>query len=289
MTESVIVAVTAPAVSFDLTTLATIKDDLRIPSTDTSSDLTLARYITEQSALAAGYCNRIFAAESLTETLYLERDPFPYQVPGGVRQLQLSRWPLLSVTSVTQNDAGQSTLLTPYPGTDPTVPPDYQALNGPGQLIRLDSFGEQMTWPAVMYVIPYRAGFIAPVDPWLASAAIPFGAVRANGGGLYLCTAPGTTAASGGPAGTGAAITDGTVTWSYVSAVAPRTLPYDLEMAVLRLVVNRFLERSRDPFLKRTEDPRVGVKEYWVGSTHDGPFPPEVVAVLDRYRVPVTA
>jgi len=38
-----------------------------------------------------------------------------------------------------------------------------------------------------------------------------------NGGNLYKCTVAGTSAASGGPTGTGGAIVDGSVTWSYQS------------------------------------------------------------------------
>jgi len=37
-----------------------------------------------------------------------------------------------------------------------------------------------------------------------------------NGGQVYLCTTAGTSAASGGPTGTGASITDGSVVWKYV-------------------------------------------------------------------------
>ena len=281
-------SVTTAAVSFDLTTLATVKDDLQIA--DAASDTTLSRYITEQSALIASYCNRVFAVESVSETIYLERDPYPYQVPGGCRQLQLSRWPLLSVSSVVQTDGGNSTTLTPYPGTT-SVPADYQIMAPEGQLIRLDSFGEQMAWPAVMYQVAYQAGFVAPVDAWAASTQYVYNAVRSNGGNLYVCTVPGASATSGGPTGTTSGIVDGTATWNYVGPVQARTLPYDLEMAVLKCVVARYLERSRDPFLKETEDARVGRKVYWVGTMpgRDGPFTPEVMSILDRYRVPVVA
>ena len=55
-------------------------------------------------------------------------------------------------------------------------------------------------------------------SPWLASTTIVVDQMATNGGNLYICTTAGTTASSGGPTGTGSAITDGTVTWSYVQA-----------------------------------------------------------------------
>lgn len=54
---------------------------------------------------------------------------------------------------------------------------------------------------------------------WTASTVYAAGALVKNGGKLYYCTAGGTSAASGGPTGTTAAIADGTVTWAYCAAV----------------------------------------------------------------------
>ena len=45
-----------------------------------------------------------------------------------------------------------------------------------------------------------------------------------NSGNIYKCTTGGISAATGGPTGTTAAITDGTVTWAYVSATVARTI-----------------------------------------------------------------
>lgn len=50
---------------------------------------------------------------------------------------------------------------------------------------------------------------------WVASTAYAVGALVSNGGNLYLCTTAGTSASSGGPSGTGGAITDGTAVWAY--------------------------------------------------------------------------
>lgn len=63
---------------------------------------------------------------------------------------------------------------------------------------------------------PYQ---VLPVitDPWLASTGYSIGQKRVNGGQAYKVTVTGTSAASGGPTGTGTAIVDGTVTWESIN------------------------------------------------------------------------
>lgn len=53
---------------------------------------------------------------------------------------------------------------------------------------------------------------------WIASNVTAVGQYCTNGGNTYQATAAGTTAASGGPTGTGSSIVDGTVTWKYIGA-----------------------------------------------------------------------
>jgi len=59
---------------------------------------------------------------------------------------------------------------------------------------------------------------------WQASKAVVVGEYNHNGGDLYRCTTAGTTAASGGPSGTGASITDGTAVWTFVQAGTDMTM-----------------------------------------------------------------
>ena len=54
--------------------------------------------------------------------------------------------------------------------------------------------------------------------PWQASSAVVVGEYVSNGGNVYRCTTAGTTAASGGPTGTGPTISDGTAVWAYQQA-----------------------------------------------------------------------
>lgn len=56
---------------------------------------------------------------------------------------------------------------------------------------------------------------------WIASTAYSVGDYVTNDSGkLYVCDTAGTSAASGGPTGTTANITDGTAQWDYVQAAA---------------------------------------------------------------------
>jgi hypothetical protein len=50
---------------------------------------------------------------------------------------------------------------------------------------------------------------------WVGSTVYSAGAAVLNGQNVYYCVTGGTSASSGGPTGTSATITDGTVTWSY--------------------------------------------------------------------------
>ncbi len=225
MTLRIVSTVITPTSSYDLTTLATIKDDLAIPAVDTSSDATLARFITEQSALVAQYCNRVFPIETIRDTFFLDRDPYPYQVTGMLSELQLTRWPVVAVTSVVDTVAlGVSNVLTE--GTD------FVTDLALGWLTKIDpNTGAPTGWSPDQYIVQYQAGLFTP----------------------------GTTSP-----------------------------PADLEMAVLRLVTARFKARGRDPFLRSQGEPGVGQEQYWVGAMpgQTGPFPPDITAVLEKYRVP---
>src|SRR6266403_826858 len=55
---------------------------------------------------------------------------------------------------------------------------------------------------------------------WVGATAYTLNQLRSNGANIYLCTNPGTPAASGGPTGTGTGIADNTVTWNFVATLA---------------------------------------------------------------------
>ncbi len=225
MAVRIVSTVVTAASNYDLTTLANIKDDLAIPSTDTSSDATLTRFITEQSALVAQYCNRVFPIEGVQDVFFLERDPYPYQVTGMLSELQLSRFPIVSVASVTDTaSAGVTNTLT--------EDVDFIVDATDGWLTKIDpNTGSPTGWSLNQYTVRYEAGCFAAGD----------------------------------------------------------SPPADLEMAVLRLVTARFKARGRDPFLRSQGEPGVGQEQYWIGALpgQTGPFPPDIAAVLEKYRVPL--
>lgn len=73
-----------------------------------------------------------------------------------------------------------------------------------GYLLYVDSTG---TWQQVQDIDNAVA--------WTGSHAYTAGAYVKNGSNVYLCTQSGTSASSGGPTGTGTAISDGSCTWNF--------------------------------------------------------------------------
>lgn len=53
-------------------------------------------------------------------------------------------------------------------------------------------------------------------ETWIALTAYALAQQVNNGGNCYKCTTAGTSAGSGGPAGTGSGISDGSCVWAYV-------------------------------------------------------------------------
>ncbi len=154
-----IVTVTSAASSYDLTTLGNVKSELSI--TDTSHDDDLRRYITASSASAANYCNRVFPVETVSERF----------LPGHCYQwihkseiLQLARYPLITVTSVTEDD------------TALTVNTDYLINASNGQLTRLSS-EHSIRWLALGITVVYSSGY-ATIPSDLEDAVIRLVAKR---------------------------------------------------------------------------------------------------------------
>ena len=85
-----------------------------------------------------------------------------------------------------------------------------------------------------IYVAAYAPLASTVYASWTASTPYVVTAPAAfvlNNGNLYQCTVAGTSAASGGPSGTGTAIVDGAATWSFVSASAIATPAWQVNTA----------------------------------------------------------
>jgi len=150
--------VTTPASSYDLTTLSAVKSELNI-SVSTYDSL-LTGYIHSESAKLSQLCNRVFASEVLTETLYLltHHD-----------SIQLSRSPVTSVSSVTYSD-------------DALTTDDYKYDGDSGILYRISGYSpvnSNMTsrWNVGKLVVSYTAGY-ATIPYAIADACVQLIATR---------------------------------------------------------------------------------------------------------------
>jgi hypothetical protein len=284
----------APAGPYDLTDLTTVHDELSIAANDTSNDSFLQRGITQSSAAIAHYCNRVFPVEAVQDEIFIQQDPYPWQVPGGVYPLQLSRWPLFdqTPTSFTGNTHG-SVLVDTIPSTagitvgslvfaaDGSIPAGttIDEIVGPNsinlshaatssetglsmntglQIIQTLAVGVTQTLVYGQdFTIDARRGWLIRLN-------------RFTGVSERWESEPVTVQYQGGY----------------------ETIPSDLVEATLRLVTARFRARGRDPvLLQRDQQGSLGSERFWVGTQRGqvGMLPPDVVGLVDRYRTPVIA
>lgn len=288
---TVLVAATAtpPAGPYDLTDLATVHDELALPMTDTGDDAFLSRAITQASAAISRYCNRVFAVETVQDQIFIQQDPYPWQVPGGVYPLQLSRWPLNNSSVVSFTGNTHSSILVD--GIASTV-----GLN-PGALV----FGSGIPVGTTMVNV-------YPTSIMLSQAATATATAISLTSGLQVVQtlAIGTTQTliygtdyTIDPArgwlirlnpyiGISSKWEAEPTTVQYQGGYA--SVPSDLQEACLRLVTARYRAKARDPaLLERTQPGMVGSERFWFGSAPGqvGAFAPEIAALLDQYRVPV--
>src|SRR5579872_6180520 len=102
--------ITAPAKS-DLTSLANIKDDLDLTDQDTSNDKRLARYISEESAVIASYCNRVFGLATWQDEFRPQRGVWGEGVGASTNPLKLTRYPLAANVIVFTGNTHSSALV----------------------------------------------------------------------------------------------------------------------------------------------------------------------------------
>lgn len=292
---SVLVPATAdaPASPYDLTDLVTLRDELSIKSGDTSNDAFLQRAITQVSRAISNYCNRTFAVETIQDQIFIEQDPYPYQVPGGVYPLQLSRWPLsnFSVIGFTGNTHGNIivdgisstqgiTVGAPVFASDGSLPP--------GTLVSgVTPYSLELSQPSTSKTngVSFTTGvqvvqqlIVGDTQTLVYGQDFTIDAIR---GWLIRLNS-----------WTGISVKweAEPVTVQYQAGYSP--IPDDLVDVCLRLVTARYRARGRDPMLvERAISGAVGSERYWVGTSpgQTGPFPPEIDAILRNYRVPITA
>jgi hypothetical protein len=140
-----ITTVTVAATNFDLTTLDDVRTDLNITGTD--EDDFLERAITKSSAAIASYCNRVFPVQTYQDLIRPTRDSYPFFPPHGGQPIMVVKTPLVTVTSITEND------VILVSGTD------FEKDIETGAIYRLDGSGHRSSWPSQKVVIVYTAGY----------------------------------------------------------------------------------------------------------------------------------
>lgn len=293
---SVVTTVLAPAASYDLTDLATVKDELSIGAANNASNTWLSRAISQASQAIANDTDRVFPPEYVQDNFDIEQDAHPYQTPGGLAVLQLARWPVLGVASVTQTlSIGSIQTLTE--GVD------FRADLDAGQLLRLNPYtGSGSTWEARPVVVNYMAGFGSKVQETRTVPASPYqvtvtqaaafscdqAVARANGSALVRVSANpavGQYSLAAGVYTFNATDTGQSLTITY----GARAIPADLVEICLRLITGRFYAKGRDPSLVQRDTPGIGIERFWFGGApgQKGAFPPEIDGALEFYRVHV--
>lgn len=306
-------AVVSAAPSYDLVDLSVVRSELKIDESDTSNDVWLARGITQVSKSIARYASRVFPVEQVTDTIYVDRAPEARSIPGHAVTLQLSRWPVLSVSSVLA-------LTSPLTTTAYVSGTDYLLKADVGQLIRLHaSTGIASRWKVPQVTVSYVAGYGAIVTENFTIAGSPFqytvkNALDADGDFEIFSIDLGVTFVSGGAALTAEPFGTTLVSGQYISengsgsttagrytfasadtgkqvaiTYAYNQIPDDLVDAVLKAMTQRFKGRDRDPLQISQTQPGIGDQRWLVagGKGNDQPFTSEIMALIDPYRVPV--
>jgi hypothetical protein len=149
-------SIVTPASSYNLVDLATVKTLLGI--TTTAYDAALNLWIPQASATAQSWCNNPFVIETIEDQLWPGSDGWPWTVSRAFAPLQLSRWPIVAISSVVETICGVATTLT--------LGTDFVADTALGQLTRLNTYGSETTsppvpcnWRANPIVAQYQAGY----------------------------------------------------------------------------------------------------------------------------------
>jgi hypothetical protein len=156
MPRNIVTTIVTAATVRGLTDLATVQDDWGISGT--ADDGFLSRAITRCSRAAEQFCNRVFALETVQDMISLRRDPWPGAIVERPDLLQLTRWPIVTIASVTVD------------GTVLTEGADFVTDQAAGQLQRLDANGNARAWTGVTIVAIYTSGYNLPGAPANAAA-----------------------------------------------------------------------------------------------------------------------
>lgn len=155
-----ITRVITPATSYDLVRIDILKTLLGI--TTTAEDPYLSLVISQVSAAAANYCNRVFPVETVEDSFWPQRRGYWREPRRAASPVILTRYPVVTVHSVTETIGGVE------PGVL-TADVDYKLNAINGELLRLDFLGYPTSWVADGIVVNYDGGYTTtPVDLTMA-------------------------------------------------------------------------------------------------------------------------
>ena len=293
MTVEILSTTLVAAPSYDLTDLSTAKSELSIATGETSNDAFIGRVITQASMAAANYCNRTFSLETVQDLVIPDRDPYAFQVPGGVNVVQLSRYPVVSTSIVlaTSSDVSIGALVLPFASTSGLSV--GQPVTGVGVAV-----GSVITIITANVSVTLSRSATALISTGTSIAFGPAVTQTSAGGAVTILTAGVDYQVDSKKgwliridAATGYPVTWSSLPISVVYQGGYATIPADIVDAVLRIITQRVAGRGRDPLLKTSTQPGLGEQSYWVGGSpgQTGVFTTEISGMLDSYRVPVTA
>lgn len=156
MPRDIVTTIVSPAAVRDLAKLSDVQDDWGIA--DQSVAPFLSRAITRCSRAAEEFCDRVFALETVQDMVFLPHDAWPHALVATVAPLQLSRWPVVAVTSVVVD------------GIALTEGVDFIVDQGAGQLRRRDADGCARAWTGAVVTVIYSAGYVLPGQDEVAGA-----------------------------------------------------------------------------------------------------------------------
>ena len=107
-------------------------ENFSIKPSDTSKDPFLTRAIAECSQAIINYANNPFFVETISDQVFIQQDPYPYQTPGGVWPLKLSRWPLANLALLPVASPGAPAGATAIPLASTAGLIDGKAVSAPG-------------------------------------------------------------------------------------------------------------------------------------------------------------
>lgn len=290
MTITRITTTVKPAASRPLTTIALFKS--MINKTEADQDTYLAWAVNSASVAAENYCNRVFTQELLSDAFRVRRD---LVASSSEDRLILSRRPVTNVWAVVDYTSIATTLASPMTNSQTTLPcvAALSLTTYPFNVLVDTGVNSE-----VMTVTGLVSGTTYTVTRNVNGIGSGNGVAHASGVAVNTALDPSLYdfdpatgfmtrfSDSARPINWRPGLVTANFTAGYIFAAdATRTLPYDIEDAVIRYMKYMWSTRDRDPTLRSSGEPGIGQQLYWVGPPgQKSNMPEDAAAILDNYR-----